>query len=172
MMGPDQAELAVAPPARLSLSSLSQSQLRLSRFAFSFVTSVMAPQVFLITGGDHGPGLDLVKRLLATDLETVVIAAVRALAEDDELAGMERRQPGRLERVEMDTVSFCREAVKPNGRLNRYDRRFWQSQADPPSVAAAAAACSHLCFAKRGIDVVGTIHKPCYHSCCATARAR
>ncbi len=64
----------------------------------------MAPQVFLITGAEHGLGLDLVKQLLVTDLDTVLIATVRTLEGEDELAVMERRQPGRLERIVRDTV--------------------------------------------------------------------
>jgi hypothetical protein len=65
----------------------------------------MTPQVFLVTNAHAGLGLELCRALLAKDLETVVIAAVPALAGDDELAGMERRQPSRLERIQMDGAS-------------------------------------------------------------------
>lgn len=64
----------------------------------------MSPTVYLITGANRGLGLGLVKQVLATDEHAIVIATVRALDRDDELAQMEQKQPGRIERLKMDMV--------------------------------------------------------------------
>ena len=70
----------------------------------------MTPQTFLVTGANRGIGVEWVQQLLTTVPRSRVIAAVRKLATADgtrdELAKLEHKYDGRVERVQLDIVNL------------------------------------------------------------------
>lgn len=69
----------------------------------------MTPTTYMITGAGRGLGLEFTKQILAGDSDARVIATVRKVATaggtSDELAKLEHKFDGRIERLQMDLVS-------------------------------------------------------------------
>lgn len=69
----------------------------------------MTATTYLITGANRGLGLEYASQILAREPDARVIATVRKLATadgtKDELAKLEHKYDGRVERLQMDIVS-------------------------------------------------------------------
>lgn len=76
----------------------------------------MSPTTYVVTGSNRGIGLELVKRLLATEPEARVVAAARSPDEADELLAVVRASEGRAATLKLDLVSRSLIALSTRAR--------------------------------------------------------